>query len=78
MWFLSHNSRSRYVRRSIKGSKDVDDCLVSKTILSQKNGSLNWCPWPGKIGQKFKNISSLWRRQQKIPNPNIIFFLNRN
>jgi len=33
---LSHNSGSRHARRSIKGSKDADDHLVSKNILSQK------------------------------------------
>jgi len=30
MGFLSHNSGSRHGRRSIKGSKDADDHLVSK------------------------------------------------
>jgi len=36
MFFLSHNSGSRYARRSIKGSEDADDGLVSTTILNQK------------------------------------------
>ena len=59
MGFLSHNSGSRYARRSIEDSKDADDHLVSKYILSQKNGSFDWCPGPGKFGQKHKNMPSL-------------------
>jgi len=35
-WFLVHNVGSRYARKSIKGSKDSDDSLVSKKTLSQK------------------------------------------
>jgi len=33
MFFLTHNSCSRHARRSIKGSKDADDRLVSKIWL---------------------------------------------
>jgi len=29
-WFLAHNFGSRYARKSIKGSKDVDFGLLSK------------------------------------------------
>jgi len=65
MGFLSHNSGSRHDRRSIKGSEDADDHLVSKTILSQKNGSLHWRPGPSKVGQKRRNMPSLLRHQQK-------------
>jgi len=36
MLFLSHNSGSRYARRSIKGFKDADDNLVSTKNLIQK------------------------------------------
>jgi len=36
--FLGHNFCSRNARRSIKGSIDANDDLVSKTILSHKNG----------------------------------------
>jgi len=36
MGFLSHNSYSRDDRRSIKGSENANDHLVSKTTLSQK------------------------------------------
>jgi len=35
--FLSHNFGSRCARKPIKGSKDSDDSLVSKKILSYKN-----------------------------------------
>jgi len=41
MVFLGHNFGSRHTRRSIKGSIDADDRLVSKTSLNHKNGSLN-------------------------------------
>jgi len=34
--FLSHNLGSRYARKPIKDSKNSDDSLVSKKILSQK------------------------------------------
>ena len=49
---MSHNFRSRYARRSFKGSKDADFGLVSKTILSQNNGPMGCGPGPGKGGQK--------------------------
>jgi len=39
MELLNHNFGFRYARKSIKGSKDADDSLVSKKSLSQ-NGSL--------------------------------------
>jgi len=35
-WVLAHNFDSRYARKSIKGSNDWGDRLVSKKILSQK------------------------------------------
>jgi len=40
----------------------------------QKNGSLDWHLRPGKVGQKFKNMPSLWHYQQKTPYPHQIFF----
>jgi len=46
MGFLSHSSGSRYARRSIKGSNDADDRLVSKQTLSQKMAR-----WVGAQGQ---------------------------
>ena len=36
-WFMSHNFRSQYSRKSFKGSKDADFGIVSKKILSQHN-----------------------------------------
>ena len=58
MGFLGHNSGSGHARRSIKGSKDANDRLVSKKI-EPKNGSLDWRPGPVKVGQKFKNTPTL-------------------
>ena len=58
-FFGGRSSGSRHARRSIKGSKDANDRLVSKISLSQKNGSLDWRPGPGKFGQKFKNMPLL-------------------
>jgi len=52
---MSHNFRSRYARKSSKGSKDADFGLVSKKILSQNNGPMGWGSGPGKGGQKNKN-----------------------
>jgi len=50
-WFISHNFRSRYARKSIKGSIDVDFDLVFNLTLSPKNGPLGQRPRPGKDGQ---------------------------
>jgi len=36
VFFGSKNFGSRYVRKSIKGSKDLDDNLLTETPLSQK------------------------------------------
>jgi len=44
----------------------MDFGLVFKKTLSQKNGSVGW--GPGKGGQKFKNMPSLWRHLQKMLN----------
>jgi len=51
-YFFIHNFGYRYVRKSFKGSKDVDFCLFSEKNLSQRNGSIGWGPGPGKGGQK--------------------------
>jgi len=56
MFLLGLNFGSRRARRSIKSSKDADDRLLSKTILRQKNGALDWRPGPVKVGQKFTPI----------------------
>jgi len=62
---LSHNSGSRYSRKSIKGSLDTEHSLVSKKNFSQKNLSMGWLPKSGKLGQKGKNMPSMWRHPQK-------------
>jgi len=51
-WFLSHNFRSRYASKSIKGSKDSFSSQESKKTLSEKNFALAWGPGPGKVGLK--------------------------
>ena len=74
-WFFCHNSGSRHATRSFKSSIDADDRLVSKTILSQKSGSLDWRPGSVKFCQIFKNAPLLWRPPKRTPNANqIIFF----
>jgi len=55
--FFSHNSGSRYARRTIKGFKDADDHLVSKKILNQKNGSLAWRTGPDNCHQNGKTCT---------------------
>jgi len=47
---MSHNFRSRYARKSFKGSKDADFGLVSKTILNQNNGPMDCGRGIGKGG----------------------------
>jgi len=43
---LRHDSGSRYARKSVDGSKDVNDSLVSKKYMSQKMAR-----WVGTQGQ---------------------------
>jgi len=57
--FLGYTFGSRHARRSIKSSIDADDHLVSKQTLIQNFGSLNCHPGPVKVGQNFKNTSTL-------------------
>jgi len=45
--FLSHNFRSRYASKSIKGCKDQFSSQDSKKTLSEKNSH-----WPGAQGQE--------------------------
>jgi len=52
--FFIHNFGYRYARKSLKGSKDADFCLVSENNLSQKNWSMGWGPGSGKGGQKMQ------------------------
>jgi len=66
MKFLGRNSGSSHARKSIKGSIDADDHLVSKTILSQKIAH-----WIGAQGQsnlvKNSKIPPLCDIPQKEP-----------
>jgi len=75
---MSHYFGSKYARKPIKGSKDSDHNLVSKKILSQKNGSLGWGPGPGKFGQKTKTCPpyDVTHRKPKSQTKNLI--LNQN
>ena len=66
--FFIHNFGYRYARKPFKGSKDVDFCLVSETNLSQKDGSIVWCPGPGKGGQKNPKTPPPVTFPQQTPN----------
>jgi len=65
---MSHNFRSRYARKSFKGSKNADFGLVSKKVLSQNNGPMGFGPGPGKGGQKKQKHPHLQRSPQRTPN----------
>jgi len=45
--FLCHNFGSRYARKSVKGSKDSCDSLVSNTKLQPKNWLIELAPRAG-------------------------------
>ena len=74
-WFFikimtfGHNFWTRNVRWPIKGSKDLDYCLVCNKNLSQKISSFSWGPGPDKLGQKGLNQPHLWCHSQKYQNP---------
>ena len=65
--FSTHNFGYRYASKSMEGSIDADFDLVFNKILSQKNGSMCWCPGPSKGGQTFQNMPSLWRHIRNPP-----------
>jgi len=73
---MIHNFRSRYARKSFKGSKDADFGLVSKKIMSQNNGPMDWGPGPGKGGQKKAKTSLLATVPPAYPKPKMktVFF----
>jgi len=50
--FLWHNFGSRYARKPIKGFKDSDDSVVSKTNFRKNIDRLDWRPGPDKVGHK--------------------------
>jgi len=74
-FFLCHNFGSRYDRKPIKGSKDSDDRLLSNKHLSQKNGSLAWCLWPGNGGHKNAKTPPLVTSPQENPKPKTEYFI---
>ena len=76
--FLWHNFGSRYARKPIKGSKDSDDSLASKQNLSQKFGSFDWRPWPGKVGHKSAKTPPLVTSPQENPKLKTEIFFSRN
>jgi len=54
--FLSYDFGSRYARKLLKGSNNVDFGLVSKKQETKKWSSLGWCPESGTLDQKSKNM----------------------
>jgi len=72
--FFSQNLDSRCARKSFKGPKVSDDSLDSKQTLSQKIGSLDWRPEPGKIRKKSKNpICDVLTENSKPKTKNFFF-----
>jgi len=69
---VSPNFVSRYSRTPIKGSKDSDDSLVSKKILTQKIGSLDWRPRLGKLAKK-NDTWDVFPRDPQTQNKKILF-----
>ena len=75
LWCFVHNFHYRYARKSFKGSKDADFALVSKTVLSQKNGPMGWGPGPAEGGPKKAKIPPLVAVPPENPKPKTkIFF----
>jgi len=59
MGFLSHNAGSIQARRSIKGSKDMDDHLVSKKIEPKKR-LIRLAPRARQSWSKIQKYPHLW------------------
>jgi len=68
-WCFVHNFRYRYARKSFKGSKDADFGLVSKKILSQKNGPMGWGQGSAKGGYKRAKTHPLVAVPPENPKP---------
>jgi len=66
--FFGHNFGSWYARKPTKGSEGLDDSLVFKKNLSQKIGSLDWRPGPGKFGQENAKTPPLVTYPHRTPN----------
>jgi len=76
MGFLCHNFGSRHARKSRKNSIDADNCLVSKTSLSQNFGPWDWRPGRVKFIQKTENTPTLQASPRRTTHPNQkMFFL---
>jgi len=68
-WFLWHNFGSGYARKSIKGSKNSKDSLVSTKYLGQNVGPFDGHPRPGKVGHKNAKTPPLVTAPQENPKP---------
>jgi len=68
--FLSHNLGFKYARKPIKGSKDADFSLVSKTNLEPKMGCWIGAQGQAKLAKKSKT-PRFWRHSQRTPNPKL-------
>ena len=77
-WVLWHSFGSRYARKPIKVSKDLDDSLVSKKNLNEKIRSLDCRPGPRKVRHKTQKRTNTYDVPQRTPNPKRKHFFNRN
>jgi len=66
---MSHNIRSRYARKSIKGSIDADFDLVFNKTLSPKMAHWNGAQGQEKMAKLTQKHLYLWRSPQKSSNP---------
>ena len=74
--FLWHNFWSRYDRKTIKGSKNSWDSLVSKKHLGQNVGPIDGRPRPSKLGHKNPKTLHLWRPPKRTLTQNWNFFFD--
>ena len=75
-WCFVHNFGYRYAGKSFKGSTDADFGLVSKQILSQKNGPIGWGPGPAKGSKKAKTPPPVAVPPEKPQTENENFFFD--
>jgi len=75
--FFSHNSGSRYARKSIKGCDDADDSLVSKNKLDPKMARWVGAQGQVKLAKKAKTCPHCDVTYRK-PQTQIKKFFNRN
>jgi len=64
---LGHNFDSRHATRSIKGSIEAGDHLVSKNFLCQNFGLLDWHPGSVNVGHKFQKHPHFVTSPQENP-----------